>query len=141
MSTPIQPTPAIQPYQLTDETATVILDGSGNGSAAITPGAPSPGGGVGVGRNSGLTWDVVGVAVSVSSANNQAQCSAYVSYGIQSQTPYDFQGQTATGSTGDTDTLTATLKPGDWITAVWKGGDPGAIATMRVLGTVNPPGA
>ena len=147
MSTPIQPTPAIQPYQLTDETATVILDGSGNGTATITPGAPSPGGGVGVGRNSGLTWDVIGVAVNVAPLTghtepvNQARCSVYLSYGIQSATQADFQGSTATGSTGDTDTLTATIRPGDWITAVWTGGDVGAIATMRVLGTVNPPGA
>ena len=146
MTTPQQPTPSVQPYQLTDETATVILDGSGDGETMITPGAPSPGGGVGVGRNSGLTWDVVGVAVSVAPLAghtqpvNQAQCSVYVSYGIQSATAYDFQGQTATGSSGDTDTLTATLKPGDWITAKWTGGDPGTIATMRVLGTVNPPG-
>jgi hypothetical protein len=146
VTTPQQPTASIQPFQLTDETVSVTLNGSGNGQAVITPGAPSPGGGVGVGRNSGLTWDVIGVAVSVaplaghSAPVNQAQCSVYLSYGIQSATPNDFQGQTATGSTGDTDTLTATLKPGDWITAVWSGGDAGAIATLRVLGTVNPPG-
>jgi hypothetical protein len=132
--------PGVQPYQLTDETATVTLDGSGNGAVSITPGAPSPGGGVGVGRNSGLTWDVVGVAVSVSTNAKESQCAVYLSYGIMDASHASFQGQTATGSTGDTDTLTATIKPGDWITAKWTGGDPGAIATMRVLGTVNPPG-
>lgn len=145
MTNPL-PTP-VQPYQLTDETATVTLDGSGNGTASVSPGSPSRGGGVGVGRNSGLTWDVVGVAVSVAPLTGQtdpllnASASCYLSYGIQSATPADFQGQTAAGSTGDTDTLTATIRPGDWITVKWKGGDPGAIATMRILGTVNPPGS
>ena len=139
MTTPVSN--PIASYQLTDETATVTLDGSGNGQVSITPGAPSPGGGVGVGRNSGLTWDVVGVAVSVATSENQAQCSVYLSYGILDYSSASFQGQTATGSTGDTDTLTATIRPGDWITAVWTGGDPGAVATMRILGTVNPPGA
>lgn len=138
--------PGIQPYQLTDETAVITLNGSGNGQVSVTPGAPSPGGGVGTGRNSGLSWDVVGVAVSaqpVSPATvvvNDAQCSVYLSYGILDVSPSSFQGQTPTGSTGDTDTLTANVRPGDWITAVWTGGDPGALATMRILGTVNPPG-
>lgn len=146
MSIPIQPTVTPQPYQLTDETVSVTLDSNGNGTATITPGAPSPGGGVGVGRNSGLSWDVIGVAVSVAplpgnpAPINNARCSTYLSYGIQSATSNDFQGTTATGSTGDTDTLTANIRPGDWITAKWVGGDVGAIATMRILGTVNPPG-
>ena len=134
------PQTALQPYQLTDETASVILDGSGNGQVSITPGAPSKGGGVGVGRNSGLTWDVTGVAVSVTTQVKESQCSVYLSYGILDASSASFQGQTATGSTGDTDTLTATIRPGDWITAKWTGGDAGAVATMRILGTVNPPG-
>jgi len=140
------PQTALQPYQLTDETASVTLDTDGNGQVSITPGAPNRGGGVGVGRNSGLTWDVVGVAVSVqpvapnTSPVNQAQAAVYLSYGIQDASPASFQGQTATGSTGDTDTLTATIRPGDWITVVWTGGDAGALATARILGTVNPPG-
>jgi hypothetical protein len=135
-----------QPYPLADENVSVTLDGSGNGSASWTPGQPARGGGVGVGRLSGLTVTLTGVAVSVAPVGaapapvNQARCSVYLSYGIQSTSPVAFQGTTVTGSTGDTDTLTGTLKPGDWVTAVWAGGDAGAVATMRILGTVNPPG-
>jgi hypothetical protein len=136
----------IRPYQLTDETATVILDASGNGTAMITPGASTVGGGAGAGKYSGLTWDVIGVAVNVAPVPPatapvlQAHCSTFLSYGVQSATPYDFHANTVTGSTGDIDTLITTIQPGDWITCIWTGGDSGAIATMRILGTVNPPG-
>lgn len=124
-----------------DEYATVILDGAGGGKAMISPGQPgAPGSGVGAGRNSGLQWNVNAVSVNVASAVAQAQASLYVSYGIQSSGAADFQGQTPTGSTGDTCTLGVTLRPGDWITVVWAGGDPGAIATMKLFGTVTPPG-
>jgi hypothetical protein len=138
------------PYALEGETRSVVLNGSGNGSVSWTPGAPgSPGSGVGIPRRSGYTVDVTAVAVSVAPAPGnpaivlQAQAAVYLSYGIQSATANDFQGQTATGSTGDTDTLTGQgpLRPGDWITTVWTGGDPGATATMRVMGTVTPPGS
>src|ERR1700691_1726944 len=111
-----------------EASATVVLNSSGNGTAKITPGQPDPGGGVGVGRNSGLTWDISAVAVNVaplpgnSVPVNQAQCSAYLSYGIQSAGPADFQSSASTGSTGATDSLSATIRPGDWITAVWTGG-------------------
>jgi hypothetical protein len=132
--------PGLTAFPLADETASVTLNGSGNGQVSITPGQPARGGGVGSGRNSGLSWSVTAVAVSVATNVSEASCSVYVSYGIQAATQNEFQGQTATGSTGDTDTVTATLRPGDWITAVWSGGDPGSLATMRVYGTVTPPG-
>ena len=107
----------------------------------ISPGQPgAPGSGVGASRNSGLTWNLSGVAVSVATNNAEASCSVYVSYGIQSATPAELQGTTQMGSTGDTCTCTATLKPGDWITVVWTGGDPGAVATARIFGSVTPPG-
>lgn len=124
-----------------DEYATVTLNGSGGGTARISPGqAGAPGSGVGAGRNSGLLWNVDAVSVNVATAVAQAQASLYVSYGIQSNGPNDFQGQTPTGSTGDTCTLGVTVRPGDWITVIWTGGDPGAIATMKLFGTVTPPG-
>jgi len=124
-----------------NENVQVTLDGSGNGTARISPGqAGSPGSGVGAGRNSGLTWDLAGIAVSVATNVRESQASAYVSYGVQSSGPADFQGQTQQGSTGDTCTVTATLRPGDWATVKWTDGDVGQVATMRVFGTVNPPG-
>jgi hypothetical protein len=123
-----------------NENATVILNGSGNGTARISPGQPgAPGSGVGAGRNSGLLWNVSGIGVSVATNVKEAQASAYISYGIQSAGPDDFQGQTQTGSTGDTCTVNATLRPGDWVSVTWAGGDAGAVATMRVFGTVTPP--
>jgi hypothetical protein len=145
---PVPPLPASPPvvedlvsYQL-NESASVLLDGSGNGTVRISPGQPgAPGSGVGAGRNSGLTWDLQGVAVSVATNRAEAAASCYVSYGIQSSGPADLQGTTITGSTGDTCSVTAQLRPGDWIAVKWTGGDPGAIAVMRVFGTVNPPGA
>jgi hypothetical protein len=133
------PSPA--PYQLDGVVATVKLNGSGNGTAKITPGAAgAPGSGVGAGRQSGLSWDIIGVAVQVATNVLEATANCYISYGIQSAGQADFVGQTQTGSTGDTGSFTAHLLPGDWITVVWTGGDANALATMRILGTVNPPG-
>jgi hypothetical protein len=138
-------------YALEGEGATVTLNGSGNGTARWSPGQPPSGaasGGIGIGRTSGYTADVTAVAVSVAPAPGnpviilEAQASLFVSFGIQSATPSDFQGQTVSGSHGDTCTLTgnAPLRPGDWITVTWSGGDAGALATMKIFGTVNPPG-
>lgn len=125
-----------------NESVTVRLDGSGNGTARITPGqAAAPGSGVSASRYSGLVWNVTGVSASAVKTANEAQASCYISYGVQSATAGDFQGQTQTGSTGDTCTVNAELRPGDWITVRWLAGDPSAIATMRVFGTVTPPGA
>jgi len=124
-----------------NENVTVTLDGSGNGTARISPGQPgAPGSGVGASRNSGLKWDVSGVAVSVATKVSESVAKCFISYGIQSATPLDFQGQTQTGSTGDTCTVSASLRPGDWVTVTWTGGDPGALATMRVFGTLELPG-
>jgi hypothetical protein len=129
----------ISPYPINDS-ATVILDSNGNGKATLTPGQVSPGGGVGVARNSGYSWDVTGTYVNVSTDVNQATAVTYISYGIQSTNAEDAVGNTALGSTGDTGTFNAHLLPGDWITTIWTGGDPGSIATMKITGTVNPPG-
>lgn len=124
-----------------NESFTVTLNGSGNGTARISPGQPAaPGSGVGASRNSGLLWNLSGIAVSVATNVAEAQAQAYISYGIQSNGPGDLQGQTQEGSTGDTCTVTATLRPGDWVTVSWTGGDAGQVATARVFGTVTPPG-
>lgn len=123
------------------ESVTVVLDGSGNGTARISPGQPgAPGSGVGASRNSGLMWDVSSVSVSVATNASEAKASCYVSFGIQSTTPNDFKGVTLLGSTGDTCTVNETLRPGDWITVIWAGGDPNQVATMRVAGSITPPG-
>jgi hypothetical protein len=139
MATPVSPTSNIPPYPITDSIS-VTLDSNGNGTAKITPGMVSPGGGVGAARNSGYSWDITGTYVSVSTDVLQAKAVTYISYGIQDVSTADAVGNTALGSSGDTGTFNAHLLPGDWVTTVWTGGDPGSIATMKVTGTVNPPG-
>jgi hypothetical protein len=138
-------TPAAQSFSLNDSVS-VKLDGSGNGTARWTPGLSATGvanaGGAQPGRNSGYTAGVTGVGVSVATNVAEAQASCYVSFGVQSSGPNDFQGQTQTGSTGDTCTInTGNLRPGDWVTIKWTGGDANALATMKLFGTVNPQGA
>jgi hypothetical protein len=125
-----------------DENVSVTLDGSGNGTARISPGqAASPGSGVGAARYSGLTWQLSAVAVSVTTNTAEAEASCYVSRGILATGANELQGTTQQGSTGDTCTITANLLPGDWVSVVWSGGDPGSVATMRLTGTVALPGA
>jgi len=114
-----------------NESAQVTLDGSGNGTARLTPRGGT--------RNSGYIWHPNTLFVSCSTNTLEAQAVAYVSYGIQSNAPTDAIGQTLSGSTGDTCGMTQNLRPGDWITVKWTGGDPGAIATMRVTGSVDIP--
>jgi hypothetical protein len=113
-----------------NESKTVVLDGSGNGIARLSPSGA---------RYSGYAWQPSMVYVSVATNTTEAVATAYVSYGIQSANPTDAIGTTFSGSTGDTCTMSQTLKPGDWVTVRWTGGDPGAVATMRLTGSVTIP--
>src|SRR6266566_482159 len=113
-----------------NETATVTLDGAGNGIARLSPYGP---------RNGGLSWDLTQVVVSVATIVNEAQASLYLSYGIQESSPSTLVAQTATGSSGDTCAMSQTIRPGDWLSVRWTGGDAGAVATFRVSGQINPP--
>lgn len=116
-----------------NESVTVVLDGSGNGTAKISPFGP---------RNGGIVWLPSQVAVSVSTNVKEAQANLYISLGIQSIDASNLIGQTATGSSGDTCAMpNVPLRPGDWITVVWTGGDVGGRATMRISGSVSPPGS
>ncbi len=120
-----RPVPAFQ----LNETAQVTLDGSGNGTARLSPYGP---------RNGGLTWDLAEVAVSAATNVKEAQASLYLSFGNQEATPSTLVGQTATGSSGDTCAMSQRIRPGDWIQVRWAGGDAGAVATFRVSGQINP---
>lgn len=113
-----------------NESATVILDGTGTGQAKLSP--------VGA-RYSGYEWEPAMCYVSVSTNAKEAKATTYVSYGIQSAQPTDAIGTTITGSTGDTCTMSQKLKPGDWVITKWTGGDAGAVATMRLTGSVRIP--
>lgn len=115
------------------ETVSIKLDGSGNGTARITPVGP---------RNGGLSWQVSGVSVSAATNVLEASGNLFVSFGIQSSGALDQMANTSKASSGDSCALPGVnLRPGDWITFVWSGGDAGATASMVVTGIVNPPGS
>lgn len=118
------------------ETASVTLNGSGAGTARLSPFGP---------RQGGLTWDLSSVTVSVTFAGsapvNESAARLYLSYGIQSAQASDLVAQSGTGSSGDTCAMSQTIRPGDWLTVAWSGGDAGQIATFVVAGTINPPGS
>lgn len=130
-----QPQPTLITADL-NESASVTLDSNGNGTARLSPFGT---------RYSGYTWqpDMCFVSVAPTGANpapvNNASATAYVSYGVFSAQPTDAIGNTATGSTGDTCSMSQTLRPNDWVTVKWTGGDAGAIATMRITGHVTIP--
>jgi len=96
-------------------TATVVLNGSGNGTASIGPALTNE------------KWDVA--VASVKAATNTAEAICSVSAGGA------FIGATTWGSTGDsTGNFSSPLWPGALVTATWTGGDPGAVATLTVQG-------
>lgn len=105
-----------------DVSPTVILDGSGNGIIRVGP--------VRV-RES---WQPFTEAVRVSTNGKEAQCVLY--YGTTSISGATFMAQTQTGSTGDTcGSPGLNLPQGYALFAQWTGGDPGATATLHVIGT------
>jgi hypothetical protein len=118
------PTANVIPGEI-DEQVTISLDGSGNGTASITP----------PGSRSAPVWTVSNVFVSVATNTNEATATLYVSRGIKTATAFDARGQTATGSSGDQYSVGFTLRPGDWLSVSWNGGDAGAKATMTIKGT------
>ena len=104
------------------EFKSVVLDGSGNGTAKLGP------------ISAMETWKPDNVHVSVNGpVVNEATCSLYMG---DSATAPNFRDATFSGSTGDsTDRLNAdTIKVGYNIFAVWVGGDAGKPATVVVTG-------
>lgn len=100
------------------KTVTVVLDGDGNGTCP--PLGPS---------SYGETWTLSGVSLQCSSNAAEATGSVYLSGSLI--------GTTTWASTGDTGVATSVVQvmTGQVLTAKWAGGDPGATATMTVLGT------
>lgn len=104
-----------------NEAASVALNGAGAGTVSMAPHSVSQ------------IWRLSVAAVKVSSAVLEPQCSIYI--GSQ---PIDafFVDGTFTGSLDSTDSVANfPISRGQKIWAVWSGGDPGAIATLSVLGT------
>lgn len=100
--------------------AYAVLDGSGDGTAAIGPLSP------------GEVWSGLTAAVSV--ATNAAEATARI-YAGAAATPGYFADGTTWGSTGDSTTNLPAVRVGGQVFAVWSGGDHGAKATMTVTGT------
>jgi hypothetical protein len=103
----------------------VTLSGAGGGQAPpIGPASP------------GEIWHVSGASVIASTNINEA--SAYV-YSAPAG-PFSVQGAqllgaTDTGSSGDSFGPARDIYLGQIITAIWQGGDAGAVATLTVWGT------
>lgn len=106
------------------ESASVTLDGSGNGSVRLGPVGPRE------------LWQPTTARVSASSNTAEASCKVYAGPAAQQQ--YYVDG-TLSGSTGDsTDAISGYVigrTQSAFVWAVWAGGDAGANATLIVAGT------
>lgn len=102
--------------------ATVLLDGTGAGTAKVGP------------LSAREIWSPGTVTVSANNnPTNEAQCQIFVG------TQYDMRlrDSTESGSTGDSSGRCSDdrIKCGAYIWAVWQGGDPGVYAKLVVTGT------
>jgi len=108
---------------MTGVSASVTLDGSGNGTAKVGPASARE------------IWypGNVHVAANIGDVTNEAQCIVYMGETVN---PNNFRDGTLSGSSGDTtDALNSDeVKSGQYIWAVWMNGDAGAQATMSVTG-------
>lgn len=100
------------------KSVTVVLDGNGNGTCP--PLGPT---------SYGETWTLSGVSLQASSNAAEATGSVALNGSLI--------GTTTWASTGDTGVAASLVQvmTGQVLTATWAGGDPGAVATMTVLGT------
>lgn len=108
-----------------DESAFVVLDGSGNGTVKLGP------------LTARETWMPANASVRVNrNPTNESQCQIYVG---QTATDENFRDNTFSGSSGDTSGKVGgrSVAKGDYVWAVWTGGDPGQRACLNVTGTKN----
>jgi hypothetical protein len=95
--------------------ATVVLNGSGAGTASVGPSITNE------------KWDVTVASVKVATNVNEATASVYAGAA--------FAGSTTWGSTGDsTSNFSSPIWPGQQVTATWEGGDADKVATLIVQG-------
>lgn len=108
-----------------NETTSVALNGSGNGTASLGPTGPQE------------TWTPSNVSVICSSNTLEATCKVFA--GPSATSPY-FKDITVDGSTGDaTDRCNIPIPKGWQVWAVWTGGDVKATATLNVDGVKQVP--
>jgi hypothetical protein len=103
------------------ETAVITLNGSGNGTAKVGP------------LTAREVWYPDNAHVSVATNVVESTCRIYAG---QSTTDSYFRDESPQGSTGDsTGSISAdVLRTGQYIWAVWEGGDANAQATLTVTG-------
>lgn len=104
-----------------EATANVKLDGSGNGTAKVGPSS---------GRE---TWYPANAHVFAATTVKEATCIVYAGTAATSDARRD---ATFTGSSGDTtDAISAdVMKTGQYVFAVWTGGDANTQAFLNVTG-------
>lgn len=110
-------------YQL-NESAQVTLNAAGAGSVTIGP------------RRAGARWKVRTLAVSTSPAVLTPRARVY----LGTAAPGSLVGGTEVGSNDADNNMDVELWSGQSLTVVWEAGDPGAVATVSVLGTLYPQG-
>lgn len=107
------------------EFASVTLDGSGNGTARVGPAAH------------GVTWKPTVASLKVSTSVNSPTCLVYAG---PTATADNFVDGTYTGAQNSTSNIDGqVLYLGQYVHAVWTGGDAGAQATLTVSGTKDIP--
>lgn len=106
------------------ESASVVLDGSGNGKVTIGP------------VNQFQVWNVTNEACTATSNVNEPQFRLFLSNGLSAGS---FLGGSNQGS-NDSASIDITLYPGMKLTGQWTGGDAGSTATLALQGTVTVPG-
>jgi hypothetical protein len=103
--------------------SSVVLNASGNGTAKVGP------------ISARETWYPANAHVAANSGSviNEAQCLIYTGTSVG---PNNFRDGTLSGSSGDsTDAINHDeVKQGEYIWAVWAGGDTGVTATLNVTG-------
>lgn len=104
-----------------NESASVVLDGSGGGTVRLGP------------SNASQQWVPSNAACSVTSNTSEP---VFVLYN-GSPSNANRIGGTYTGSNDNTDVNGVTMYPGSVLTGVWSGGDAGATATLTIQGQVN----
>lgn len=95
--------------------ASAVLDANGDGQAEISP--------------DGGHWRITTTSVRVSTHTRQPEANLYK--GSVSDTGWIEGSSSGWRDTSDTTHL---LAPGERLIATWHGGDPGAVATLRVEG-------
>jgi hypothetical protein len=107
--------------------ASVVLSGAGAGQVQLGP------------VLAGVTWSPSSVAVKVTPTSLTVVSQFYLYFGAAADA--NFIGGSYTGDVNSSGITVPDMHPGQVLTGVWAGGNPGATATLTITGTQNIPGA